>query len=126
IALARGRDLGSLAEPDDLGATLLTLLQAPVIAEKAPVYRQFDHQVMTNTVVVPGRADAAVLRVKGSSLGIAATTDCNTRYVYLDPRLGAAHAVAEAARNISCVGPRPLAVTDNLNFGKPTDPAVYY
>lgn len=126
VAALRATDLSGLSVPADLGAALLTLLSSPTIASKLPVYRQFDHQVMTNTVVLPGQADAAVLRVKGSSKGIAATVDCNSRYVYLDPELGAAHAVAEAARNISCVGARPLAITDNLNFGNPTEPQVYY
>lgn len=122
----RVRDLSTLVQPEDLGAALLTLLAAPQIASKLPVYRQFDHQVMTNTVVLPGRGDAAVLRIKGTAKGVAASVDCNSRYVYLDPELGAAHAVAEAARNVSCVGALPLAITDNLNFGNPTVPAVYY
>ena len=126
VASARERDLSVLAEPAALDAVLLTMLGAPCIASKAAIYSRFDHQVMTNSVVLPGQADAAVLRVKGTSLGVAATVDCNSRYVYLDPFLGAAHAVAEAARNISCVGARPLGVTDNLNFGNPTVPAVYY
>src|SRR5690606_9110942 len=126
IVAARTRDLGDLPEPGDLNGVLLTLLGAPGIASKAAIYRQFDHQVMTNSVVLPGQADAAVLRVKGTSLGVAATVDCNSRYVYLDPYLGAAHAVAEAARNLSCVGATPLGVTDNLNFGNPTDPTVYF
>ena len=126
IIASRERDLGALPVPDDMGIVLQRLLAAASIADKLPVYRQYDHQVMTNTVVLPGRADAAVLRVKGSDLGIAATVDCNARYVYLEPRLGAAHAVAEAARNLSCVGARPLGVTDNLNFGNPTDLGVYY
>src|SRR5690606_34699126 len=126
IVAARTRDLGDLPEPGDLNGVLLTLLGAPGIASKAAIHRQFDHQVMTNSVVLPGQADAAVLRVKGTSLGVAATVDCNSRYVYLDPYLGAAHAVAEAARNIACVGATPLGVTDNLNFGNPTVPAVYY
>ena len=123
---ARERDLTGLRPVPDPAAALLALLAAPAVASKEPVYRRFDHQVMTNTVVLPGQADAAVLRVKGTALGIAATVDCNSRYVWLDPRLGAAHAVAEAARNLSCVGAEPLGVTDNLNFGNPTDPAVYH
>ncbi len=126
VTAARTRDLTDVPVPNDLEATLLRLLASPTIASKRPVYQQFDHQVMTNTVVVPGAADAAVMRVKGTNLGVAATVDCNARYVYLEPRLGAAHAVAEAARNLSCVGATPLGVTDNLNFGNPTDPAVYY
>ncbi|MFO7544290.1 MAG: phosphoribosylformylglycinamidine synthase subunit PurL [Trueperaceae bacterium] len=126
VTAARTRDLSDVPLPDDLKANLLTLLASPTIASKRPVYQQFDHQVMTNTVLVPGAADAAVMRVKGTDLGVAATVDCNARYVYLEPRLGAAHAVAEAARNLSCVGATPLGVTDNLNFGNPTEPTVYY
>lgn len=126
IASARARDLRNVPEPADLPGAWLALMEAPSIASKAAIYRRFDHQVMTNTVVLPGQADAAVLRVKGTTLGIAATVDCNSRYVYLEPLLGAAHAVAEAARNLSCVGAKPLGVTDNLNFGNPTVPAVYY
>ncbi len=126
VRAARGRDLSAIPDVADPAAALLTLLASPTVASKRPIYRQFDHQVMTNTVVVPGAADAAVMRVKGTSLGVAATVDCNSRYVYLDPELGAAHAVAEAARNLSCVGALPLAVTDNLNFGNPTNPGVYY
>jgi len=112
--------------PCDLGQALLTLLSSPTIASKAPVYIQYDHQVMTNSVVLPGRADAAVLRIKGSRQGMAASTDCNPRYCYLDPYEGARHAVAEAARNVACVGARPLAITNNLNFGNPTREEVYY
>ncbi len=115
-----------VAVPEDLGAVLLELLAHPNIASKAPVYEQYDHQVMTNTVVLPGAAGAAVLRVKGTTKGVAATTDCNSRYCYLDPFEGARAAVAEAARNIACVGATPLAITDNLNFGNPTRPGVYY
>ncbi len=126
VRAARERDLSELPPVADPAAALLTLLAAPAIASKEPVYRRYDHQVMTNTVVLPGRADAAVLRVKGTRLGVAATVDCDSRYVRLDPRLGAAHAVAEAARNLSCVGAEPLGVTDNLNFGNPTDPHVYH
>ncbi len=125
IRAARERE-PRVPPPRDAGRTLLALLASPTIASKLPVYRQYDHQVMTNTVVAPGRGDAAVLRIKGSRLGVAATVDCNSRYVYLDPYLGAMHAVAEAARNLSCVGADPLGVTDNLNFGNPTRPDVYY
>jgi phosphoribosylformylglycinamidine synthase len=126
VRAARERDLTGLAPVADPGAALLALLAAPAIASKEPVFRRYDHQVMTNTVVLPGRADAAVLRVKGTTLGVAATVDCDSRYTRLDPRLGAAHAVAEAARNLSCVGAEPVGVTDNLNFGNPTDPHVYF
>jgi len=112
--------------PKDLGAVLLKLLSSPTIASKKPVFEQYDHQVMTNTVVLPGQADAAVLRVKGSNKGVAATTDCNPRYCHLMPKRGAMIAVAEAARNLSSVGATPLAITDNLNFGNPTRSDVYY
>lgn len=112
--------------PADLGAALLALLSQPTIASKAPVYVQYDHQVMLGSVVLPGEGDAAVLRIIGSKRGVAAATDCNPRYCYLEPRLGAMHAVAEAARNVACVGATPLAITNNLNFGNPTRPEVYY
>ncbi|PPJ65107.1 phosphoribosylformylglycinamidine synthase subunit PurL [Cuspidothrix issatschenkoi] len=118
---------------------LLTLLGTPTIASKSWVYRQYDHQVQNNTVLLPGGADAAVVRLRPleanpnlkSSIqnlksGVAATVDCNSRYVYLDPYEGAKAVVAEAARNLSCVGAQPLAVTDNLNFGSPEKPIGYW
>ncbi|MCU0536090.1 MAG: phosphoribosylformylglycinamidine synthase subunit PurL [Hydrococcus sp. Prado102] len=112
---------------------LLQLLDSPTIASKRWVYRQYDHQVQNNTVLLPGGADAAVIRVRpidakpdASKIGVAATTDCNARYVYLDPYEGAKTAVAEAARNLSCVGADPLAITDNLNFGSPENPIGYW
>ena len=112
---------------------LLKLLDTPTIASKQWVYRQYDHQVQNNTILLPGGADAAVVRVRPSdarpedcTIGVAATTDCNPRYVYLDPYEGAKAAVAEAARNLSCVGAEPLAVTDNLNFGSPENPVGYW
>ncbi|GGO34543.1 phosphoribosylformylglycinamidine synthase subunit PurL [Deinococcus humi] len=126
IRVARERDLTSVPQSGDPGAVLLELLSHPTIASKRPIFQRFDHQVMTNTVVVPGAADAAVMRVKGSSMGVAATSDCNPRFVQLDPYTGAAAAVAEAARNLACVGATPLAITDNLNFGNPHRPEVYY
>ena len=118
---------------------LLQLLDSPTIASKRWVYRQYDHQVQNNTVILPGGADAAVVRVRPqepfhnnggqqgvSQRGVAATVDCNSRYVYLDPYEGAKAVVAEAARNLSCVGAEPLAVTDNLNFGSPEKPIGYW
>jgi phosphoribosylformylglycinamidine synthase len=112
---------------------LLQLLDTPTIASKHWVYRQYDHQVQNNTVLLPGGADAAVVRVRpidakpgNCQIGVAATTDCNSRYVYLDPYEGAKAAVAEAARNLSCVGAEPLAVTDNLNFGSPEKAIGYW
>jgi len=111
---------------------LLTLLATPSIASKAWVYRQYDQQVQNNTILLPGGADAAVIRVRPQTesvetyKGVAATTDCNGRYVYLDPYGGAQLAVAEAARNLSCVGAEPVAITDNLNFGSPEKPIGYW
>src|SRR5207237_7814340 len=86
-------------------------------------YRQYDSTVQANTVLGPGHA-AAVVRVEGTRKGLALTTDCNPRYMRIDPRRGAAQAVAEAARNIACVGAEPIAVTDCLNFGNPEKPRV--
>ena len=126
IKAARERDLSGIEVPADLGAVLLQLLSHPTIASKRPIFERYDQQVMTNTVVLPGAADAAVMRVKGSTMGVAATSDCNPRFVQLDPYTGAAAAVAEAARNLACVGATPLAITDNLNFGNPHRLDVYY
>ncbi|MFC4426551.1 phosphoribosylformylglycinamidine synthase subunit PurL [Deinococcus navajonensis] len=126
IRAARERDLSGVPVPGDLGAVLVDLLSHPTIASKRPIFERYDYQVMTNTVVMPGAADAAVMRVKDSGMGVAATSDCNPRFVQLDPYTGAAAAVAEAARNLACVGATPLAITDNLNFGNPHRPEVYY
>ncbi len=115
----------TVAVPEDLGQVLLQLLADPNIASKEWVYRQYDHMVMTNTVVRPG-ADAAVLRVKGTGKGIALTTDGNSRYCYLDPYQGGMAAVAEAARNLSCVGAEPIGLTDCLNFGNPEKPEIFW
>ncbi|HPB30581.1 MAG TPA: phosphoribosylformylglycinamidine synthase subunit PurL, partial [Candidatus Sumerlaeota bacterium] len=111
--------------PADMGATLLALLAAPTIASKRWVYEQYDHMVQLNTVVTPG-ASAAVLRIKGTSKHIALSCDCNGMMVYLDPKTGGAMAVAEAARNLTCAGALPLAITNCLNFGNPTKPEIYY
>jgi phosphoribosylformylglycinamidine synthase subunit PurL len=118
-------DLDGLPVPHDLDRAFLDLLGAPNIASRAPIYRRFDHMVGTNTVILPG-GDAAVLRIKGTSLGVALATDGNGRLCHLDPREGGRIAVAEAARNVSCVGGLPLAITDCLNFGSPDDPDVYF
>jgi phosphoribosylformylglycinamidine synthase len=107
------------------GRVLLRLLGSPNIAAKRWVYNQYDTTVRTNTVVPPG-GDAGVIRIRGTRRGVAATIDCNGRYVYLNPRRGAMIAVAEAARNVVCVGARPRAITNNLNFGNPLKPEVYY
>ncbi len=105
--------------------TLERLLSSPTIASKEWAYRQYDSTVRTNTVVGPG-GDAAVLRVRGTNKAIAVKTDCNGRYVYLDPGVGGRIAVAEAARNVACSGARPMAITNCLNFGNPTRPEVFY
>jgi phosphoribosylformylglycinamidine synthase len=104
---------------------LLALLATPAIASKLWVYRQYDTQVGINTLVLPG-SDAGVLRIKGTAKAVAVTTDCNARQVYLDPRRGAAMAVAEAARNLSVSGARPLGLTDCLNFGSPERPEILW
>ncbi len=104
---------------------LLALLATPAIASKLWVYRQYDTQVGINSLVLPG-SDAGVLRIKGTPKGVAVTTDCNARQVYLDPRRGAAMAVAEAARNLSVSGARPLGLTDCLNFGSPERPEILW
>jgi phosphoribosylformylglycinamidine synthase subunit PurL len=109
----------------DLKETLLKLLSQPTIASKESVYQQYDYMVRTNTVVSPG-SDAAVVRIRGTRKALAMTTDCNSRYVYLDPEVGGKIAVAEAARNIVCSGAEPLAITDNLNFGNPEKPEVFW
>ncbi|CAN5587194.1 phosphoribosylformylglycinamidine synthase subunit PurL [soil metagenome] len=113
------------AEEADPLWTLLELLRSPTIASKRWVYQQYDHTVRTGTVVGPG-GDAAVVRIRGTDKAIALKTDCNGRYAYLDPREGARIAVAEAARNVACSGARPMAITNNLNFGNPKRPEVYF
>jgi phosphoribosylformylglycinamidine synthase II len=118
-------DPRSLPAPSDLAAALLTLLESPAIASKEWVYRQYDQQVGINSLVLPG-SDAGVLRIKGTRIGVAVTTDGNARFVYLDPRAGAAMAVAEAARNLSVSGARPLGLTDCLNFGSPERPEILW
>mgnify|MGYP003552390054 CR=1 FL=1 len=109
----------------DYKETLMNLLKQPTIASKEWVYDQYDYQVRTSTVVTPG-SDAAVVRVRGTNKGLAMTTDCNSRYIYLDPETGGKIAVAEAARNVVCSGAKPLAITDCLNFGNPENPEIFW
>ncbi|MFC7063251.1 phosphoribosylformylglycinamidine synthase subunit PurL [Halobacillus seohaensis] len=109
----------------DYNKTLKDLLQQPTIASKEWVYDQYDSMVQTNTVLTPG-SDAAVVRVRGTDKALAMTTDCNSRYIYLDPEVGGKIAVAEAARNIVCSGGRPLGITDGLNFGSPENPEIFW
>jgi phosphoribosylformylglycinamidine synthase subunit PurL len=122
-------------QPTSWTEVLLELLDDPTIASKRWVYRQYDHQVQANTVVPPGGADAAVVRLRpqqgegclsASRRGVAAVVDCPNRWVALDPERGGMAAVAEAARNLSCVGAEPLAITDNLNFPSPETPTGYW
>ncbi len=115
----------SLPAPAETEPALLALLASPGIASKEWVYRQYDQQVGLNSLVLPG-SDAGVLRIKGTRKGVAVTTDCNARFVYLNPRSGAAMAVAEAARNVSVSGARPLGLTDCLNFGSPERPEILW
>ncbi len=111
--------------PADLGAALLRVLASPNVCSRAWIYRQYDQQVMLNTLVLPG-GDAAVIRIAGTKRAIAVSSDCNGRYCYLDPYVGAQIAFAEAARNVACAGGRPAAITDCLNFGSPEKPEVFW
>ncbi|MDT0193210.1 phosphoribosylformylglycinamidine synthase subunit PurL [Exiguobacterium sp. BG5(2022)] len=110
---------------EDVMATWKDVLAMPSIASKRWVYEQYDHMVQTSTVVAPG-SDAAVIRIRETEKSLAMTTDCNAKYVYLDPRVGGAIAVAEAARNIVASGAEPLALTDCLNFGSPDKPEGFW
>lgn len=127
IREVQSADLDNLPEPEDYNEVLLKLLASPSIASKRWVYDQYDSMVQTQTTVLPGAADAAVIRLRDSgNKALALTTDCNPRYCYLDPYVGAQIAVAEAARNLSCVGATPLAVTDCLNFANPEKPDNFW
>jgi phosphoribosylformylglycinamidine (FGAM) synthase-like enzyme len=125
VVSARSFDLSAIPDIDEgsVGRTALELLGSPNIGSRRPVYQRYDSTIMANTVVGPGPADAAVLRIKGQQTGVAISLDCNSRYCYLDPYLGAQLAVAEALRNVSCVGGRPMAITNCLNFRNPEKPA---
>ncbi len=118
-------DPATIAEPKDLATVFKQILAAPNIASKEWLYRQYDQFVRSNTVVASG-ADAAVIRVKGTDKALALTVDGNSRYCYLDPYVGGVLAVAEAARNLACVGARPIGLTDCLNFGSPENPTVMW
>ncbi len=117
---------GKIKASGDHNKVLLQLLSSPDIANKKWVYEQYDHMVQTNTVVLPGAADAAVLRIKGYGKAISLTTDGNGRYCYLDPYSGGMTAVCEAARNVVCTGAEPIALTNCLNFGNPEKPEVMW
>src|SRR3990172_5195557 len=118
-------DLKQIHEPGNYNEILLKLISSPNIASKEWIYRQYDHMVRTDTVVLPG-SDAAVVRIKGTKKALAMTADCNSRYCYLDPFAGGAIAVAEAARNLVCSGAKPIALTDCLNFGNPERPEIMW
>ncbi len=106
-------------EASQLMPTIGQILASPNIGSRREIWEQYDHTILTNTVVGPGRGDAAVLRIKGTPTGIAVSLDCNSRYCYLDPYEGARLTVAESARNVSCTGAKPLGITNCLNFGNP-------
>jgi phosphoribosylformylglycinamidine synthase subunit PurL len=115
-----------LNQKSDLTADLKQLLASSNISGKRWVWQQYDHMVQTNTVEAPGAGDAGVIRVKGSSLGLAMALDGNSRWSYLDPQLGAMHAVVEAARNVACSGATPTGATNCLNFGNPEKPEIMW
>jgi phosphoribosylformylglycinamidine synthase subunit PurL len=119
-------DIDKIPVPRDLKSVAAQLVQVPNIASKRWVYVQYDSMVGTNNTSTNAPTDATVVLVKGTTKGIAVTTDCNSRYVFADPYKGCMIAVAEAARNIVCSGGQPLGVTNCLNFGNPYDPEVYY
>ena len=118
-------DIENLSEPDTYQEVLLKLIASSNISSRHQIYQQYDHMVQIGTVVEPG-SDAAVVRIPDTDLAIGLSTDCNGRYCYLDPYLGALLAVAESARNVACSGAKPIAITNCLNFGNPYKPEVYY
>ena len=118
-------ELTEIPDPGNYNEVLLRMLAHPNLCSRRSIFEQYDHEVGADTVVVPG-ADAAVMRIKGTKLGYAMTTDGRGRHCFLDPRGGGAATVAEAYRNLSCVGARPLAITNCLNFGSPEKPEGYY
>jgi len=113
-------------QKQDFSDDLKQLLASPNLCGKRWVWQQYDHMVQTNTVEGPGAGDAGVIRIKGSQRGLAMALDGNSRWCYLDPRLGAMHAVAEAARNVACTGATPVAATNCLNFGNPEKPPIMW
>jgi phosphoribosylformylglycinamidine synthase subunit PurL len=125
IAEAQKLPLASLGQPSAVADVFRRLLASPTVASKRWVYRQYDHTVRTNTVVVPGMG-AGTVRVKGTTRALALSVDCNARFVYLDPYRGAQLAVAEAARNVACVGGLPIGATNCLNFGNPEKPEIMW
>jgi phosphoribosylformylglycinamidine synthase len=125
LADAQTLDMAALGKPPAAGDAFRRILASPTIASKRWVYRQYDHMVRTNTLVLPGMG-AGVVRVKGTRRALALSVDCNGRFVYLDPFVGAQLAVAEAARNVACAGAQPIGATNCLNFGNPEKPEVMW
>ncbi|MDQ5809577.1 MAG: phosphoribosylformylglycinamidine synthase subunit PurL [Actinomycetota bacterium] len=121
----RKLDLAALPRPEDYNATLLEMLAHPNLCSRRSIFEQYDHEVGADTVIPPG-ADAALMRIKGTTLGFAITTDGRGRHCYLDPKGGGAATVAEAYRNLSCLGAEPIAITNCLNFGSPEKQESYY
>ncbi len=111
---------------EDYNQALLKVLSSPSIMSKRPIYEQYDHMIGTSTVIIPGKGDSAVIRINNSQKAIAVTIDGNSRYCYLDPHTGGQITVAEAARNIVCVGAKPLAITDGINFANPENKEIFY
>lgn len=114
------------APPKDIAGAIYALLASPNISSKEWIYQQYDHEVGVRTVIKPGKADAAVLRVLGKKKGIAIATDCNSRHVYLDPYNGGVEAVVEACRNVTSLGAEPVGMVDCCNFGNPEDPEIFW
>ncbi|MBI2429279.1 MAG: phosphoribosylformylglycinamidine synthase subunit PurL [Ignavibacteriales bacterium] len=125
LAATSSFNVDSLSTPKNLSESIYKLIQSPNIASRRWVFEQYDSMVRTNSVVLPG-SDAAVVRIKKSEKLLAAKTDCNGRYVYLNPRKGTMIAVAESGRNVVCTGGKPIAITNCLNFGNPYKPEVYW
>jgi len=126
LSKIREFDFASLPQQTDLNASFEKVFSSPNIASKKWVYEQYDSMVRTNTIVGPGASDSAVIFLKDTNKALAVKTDCNGRYVYLNPKNGTVIAVAESARNIVCSGGTPLAITNCLNFGNPYKPEVYW
>ena len=125
LAEARALNLAELGTPGAARDVFTRLLASPTIASKRWVYTQYDHMVRTNTLVLPGMG-AGVVRVKGTARALALSTDCNGRFVYLDPYRGAQLAVAEASRNVACAGGQPIGATNCLNFANPQRPEIMW
>ncbi|HUL44787.1 MAG TPA: phosphoribosylformylglycinamidine synthase subunit PurL [Bacteroidota bacterium] len=125
IDLLRAKDLSGISEPGDYSSCILSMLSSPNMSSRNWITRQYDSMVRTDTITEI-RGDAAVVRIKGTKKALAMKTDCNPRYVYLNPYRGAEIAVAESARNVVCVGAKPIAITNCLNFGNPYKPEVFW